>query len=210
MTQIPGLQRIYDQTVCNQLREAGHFPGWPVGHNAWTPWLSAASVVVLTEVEMDTCQVEDCCVLRWVSFSPVTCWWRHQRHCFGGCSVMVWAGIHHGSMMALVHVADSLMGIRYWDEILLQHIILHINVNCGIFSMTVPHGPDITVSCLLTRFKPSRISMGCTWSACALEESTTLDTSTTFYNTATWVAAQSTMCCATFDCLHASPLSSCH
>ena len=75
---------------------------------------------------------------------------------------MVWAGIHHGSRMALVHVADSQMGIRYCDEILLRHIILHINVNCGIFSMTVPQGPDITLACLLTRFKPSRISMGCT------------------------------------------------
>ena len=36
----------------------------------------------------------------------------------GGCSVMVWAGIHHDGHTALVRVNGVLNAQIYWDEIL--------------------------------------------------------------------------------------------
>ena len=41
----------------------------------------------------------------------------------------VWAGIQHGSKMALLQVAGALTGI----EILQRHIILYMNLNGGMF-----------------------------------------------------------------------------
>ena len=63
VTQIAGLSKIFNRTVRNQVRKVGISPRRPVWHNA-----------VPAEGEMGTCQVKDCFVLRWVSFSSVTCW----------------------------------------------------------------------------------------------------------------------------------------
>ena len=46
-----------------------------------------------------------------------------QVDCFGGVSVMVWAGIHHGSRTALAHVTGAPTNIRIRDEILQHHTI---------------------------------------------------------------------------------------
>ena len=48
---------------------------------------------------------------------------------FCGGSVILWAGIHHDCSTALVHVAVTLTGISYRDEILQHHVIPHLNVN---------------------------------------------------------------------------------
>ena len=41
--------------------------------------------------------------------------------------------IYHRGRLALVHVVGELMGIRYHDEILQHNIILHLNINSGMF-----------------------------------------------------------------------------
>ena len=149
-TQIPGLRRISDQTVRNRLREAGIVPRRPVRRNVLTPRHLAE--------RMQWCQQR----VRWtrarwrtVLFSDESRFLlsradgrtrvyrrrgeRYAPNCvqqvdrFGGGSVMVWAGIHHGGRTALVHVAGTLTGIRYRDEILQHHVIPHMNVNGGMF-----------------------------------------------------------------------------
>ena len=71
---------------------------------------------------------------------------------FGGGSVMVWAGIHHGCRTAFVHVAGALTGIRYRDEILHHHVIPHMNVNGGIFQYDSarPHVARVRSFCSAT------------------------------------------------------------
>ena len=64
---------------------------------------------------------------------------------FGGGSVMVLTSIHHGGRTALVHAARVLMGIRYRNEILQHHVILHMNVNGEVLQHDNAR-PDITLT----------------------------------------------------------------
>ena len=58
-----------------------------------------------------------------------------------------------------------------------------------------PQCPDITLACLFARFKPKKTSMGCTGSACMLEESFTPNTYATSYSTAARMADHSSVLC---------------
>ncbi|XP_071099162.1 uncharacterized protein [Haliotis cracherodii] len=84
---------------------------------------------------------------------------------FGGGSVMVWGGIHHGGRTALVRVDGALSGLRYRDEILQRHVAPFINVNGGIYQQdnarpdVAPVSPSeqrayATLACRLAKLVP--------------------------------------------------------
>ena len=46
-----------------------------------------------------------------------------------GGSVMVWGGISHGVKMPLVVIQGNLTAVRYWDQVLMPHILPLVNAH---------------------------------------------------------------------------------
>ena len=103
---------------------------------------------------------------------------------FGADSVMVLAGIHHGGRTAVVDVGGALTVIETRPRSSTLFLSWMSTVDC--FNMTMsdrmlhvlgvsaaPKHSDITLAGPFAGFKPNRTSMGCTATACELEEFTT-------------------------------------
>lgn len=149
-TQIPGVRRISDQTVRNRLREAGLFARRPVRRHVLTPrhladrllwcqqrvrWARARwrNVLFTDESRFLLTRADGRARVyrrRGERYAPNCV---QQVVPFGGGSVMVWAGIHHGGRTPLVHVAGALTGVRYRDLILQPYVLPHVNVHGGQF-----------------------------------------------------------------------------
>ena len=149
-TQIPGLRRISGQTVRNRLRAAGIFARRPVRRNVLTPrhvqerlqWCRRRATWPQARWRRVLFTDESRFLLRRADGRARVYRRRNERYArncvqqadrFGGGSVMVWGGIHHGGRTALVRVEGALTAVRYRDEILTPHVVPHVNVHGGLF-----------------------------------------------------------------------------
>ena len=106
---------------------------------------------------------------------------------FGGGIVTVWAGIHRGGRTSLVHVPGPQTSIYIETNPAASRYSTHEcqwwNVSerqcqttcymCWSGVSAAPQHPDITFACPFSRFKPNRMSVVCTGSACMPEDSIT-------------------------------------